>query len=47
MTDDDFFEVNNEIPFKKIRAIRISELTVGENSIEIKVSMDLELGPQG
>jgi len=45
MDGDDFFEVNNEIPFKKIQEIKISDVTVTEHNVEIKAFMKLDLGP--
>lgn len=40
-TQDDFFEVNNEVPFKPIKHIRIESLQLQEQLIHIRVSMTL------
>lgn len=39
---DDFFEVNNEVPFKPIKEIKIAHLELAEDIIKIEASMVLQ-----
>lgn len=39
---DDFFEVNNEVPFKPIKEIKIDSLELTEDIVKIRASMVLQ-----
>ena len=42
--NDDFFEVNNEVPFQAIKSIKIENVEIKEDKIYIKSSMTLTHG---
>lgn len=42
--EDDFFEVNNEVPFQPIQNIKIESVEVKEHDIHLRVKMVLSRG---
>lgn len=42
--EDDFFEVNNEVPFQPIQSIKIESVEVKEQDIHVRAKMVLARG---